>query len=67
MRSILRGLAFILDKISKHGWLILVAMFYPVYWSQDCAEKNRGYDTLSLRCSGYDRMTVWKAFPRSNT
>jgi hypothetical protein len=36
------------NAVKHHGWLVLIAIFYPVYWSQDIDYHNCGYDTISL-------------------
>jgi hypothetical protein len=51
----------VMNLIDKHGWLVVLSFFYPVYWSQDINICNNGYDILSLRDPGtsYFRGT-WK-------
>lgn len=45
------------NAVKHHGWLVLIAIFYPVYWSQDIDFHNHGYDTISLSKvnTAYDR------------
>jgi len=55
-------LLWVLNSVSNLGWLWLVSLFYPVYWTQDLELRNRGFDLLSLRSSdrSYFRGTYWK-------
>ena len=45
----MQNLAWVATMISRHGWIWLVSLVWPVYWSQDVKMVNKGYDLISVK------------------
>lgn len=53
---------FFLNGIVNYGWLFLLSLVWPVYWSQDSTFKNKGWDIIHLfnNKTAYIKATYWK-------
>lgn len=57
MAKFLGLMSTVLEFLSLWGFIGLLSLFYPVYWSQDTKFRHNGYDLVSLKPSGYFRVT----------
>ena len=54
---------YIIDTYRFYGWLGILALIWPVYWTQDLKWVNNGIDIISIRLPSkgyYFKGTIWE-------